>query len=363
MPFLSISFHNFRNLTDSTIDLLSKEVFFIGKNGQGKSNILETLYISAYGSSFRTKSDSELIKNGESDYSIKGYYKNELEKTDSITVSYFENKKKILKNGKTIHDRKDIVNTIPCVLFCHDDLDFSIGEPERRRFFIDQTLSMYDLVYIDTNRKYKRILKTRNLLLKEEKYDLLEAYDYSLAEVGAEIVKKRDRAIFQFNQLFSKLYEQVSDIDSVTLKYDSQWKDLSIDEIIKILFEKRETDKIMKVTMSGPHRDKIKFVRKGKPFISTASTGQRRLTALLLRICQASFYTSITSKKPVLLMDDVLLELDPDKREKVTILLPEYDQLFCTFLPGEPYERYMKHDTKILNVENGVFSERISNSK
>ena len=105
--------------------------------------------------------------------------------------------------------------------------------------------------------------------------------------------------------------------------------------------------------MSGPHRDRINFVRDNKLFIPTASTGQCRLVSLLLRVAQAVYFTRVTGLKPVLLMDDVLLELDPDKRTKVTALLPEYDQLFCTFLPGEPYERYMYDTTKVYKIKSG----------
>ena len=95
----------------------------------------------------------------------------------------------------------------------------------------------------------------------------------------------------------------------------------------------------------------------GKNFVSTASTGERRLIALILRIAQATYYSEITGKNPVLLMDDVLLELDPNKRQSVTALLPTYDQLFCTFLPGEPYERYKHSTTKIYNIKNGDWFE------
>jgi len=109
--------------------------------------------------------------------------------------------------------------------------------------------------------------------------------------------------------------------------------------------------------MSGPHRDRIRFLRNGKPFIPDSSTGQRRLIAILLRVAQAVFYTEAAEKKPVLLMDDVLLELDPDKRQRVTAALPDYDQLFCTFLPGEPYERYKKTSTKVYTMENGCWHE------
>jgi DNA replication and repair protein RecF len=118
-----------------------------------------------------------------------------------------------------------------------------------------------------------------------------------------------------------------------------------------------EQDKTFETTMSGPHRDRINFVLENKNFVQTASTGQCRLISLLLRVAQAVFYTRTTGLKPVLLMDDVLLELDPDKRQKLTALLPDYEQLFCTFLPGEPYERYMKDTTKIYKISNGEWYE------
>ena len=357
MPFLSLSTYNFRNLENKTIDLLSKEVYFVGENGQGKSNLLESLYISSYASSFRTKSENELIKEGEKEYSIRGFFKEESEKTTSIVVSYKNGKKRIEKNGKQVKDRKELINAIPCVLFCHDDLEFSVGEPECRRFFIDQCLSMYDVVYIDFVRKYKQILKNRNIILKEEKYDLLEMYDIPLVKEGLEIQKRRFKAIFKFNTIFTSLYKEISGIEGVKIAYDPSWKTENEAEILEYILSKREADKAMGTTMTGPHRDKIYFVKDGKNFISTASTGQRRLISLILRIAQATYYTEITGKKPVLLMDDVLLELDPNKRQSVTALLPKYDQLFCTFLPGEPYEKYKHSTTRIYKIENGTWHE------
>ena len=169
MPLLSLSFNNFRNLENKTIDLLSKEVYFVGENGQGKSNLLEAIYMSSYGNSFKTHSDSEIVKFGESNYFIKSFFREENGISHTINTYYDSSKnvKKIIeKNGKKIKDKKDIINTIPCVLFCHEDLDFVIGEPERKRFFLDQSLAMYDVVYIDILRKYKKILKNRNILLK-----------------------------------------------------------------------------------------------------------------------------------------------------------------------------------------------------
>ena len=361
MPVLSASYVNYRNLQNSTIDFLAKEIYFVGENGQGKSNLLESIYYSAYGNSFRTRSDAEIIKDGESGFSIRTLYREENGSTDNIFISYDRQKKRIDKNGKSIKDRKELINTMPCVLFCHDDLDFVAGEPEKKRFFIDQCLSMYDVLYVTLNRNYKKVLKSRNLCLKEKRYEMLDVLDMQLAQNGVEIQKKRNSTIFKFNQIFGNLYEKIAGIDGVSIKYIPSWKnaggEADLNFALSVLSEKREMDKIIQTTMSGPHRDRIVFVRNGKNFVPNASTGQRRLLAILLRFSQAIYYSQVNDKKPVLLMDDVLLELDPDKRQSVTALLPSYDQLFCTFLPGEPYERYKRSTTRVYRIEKGVCTD------
>lgn len=358
MPFLSVAFNSFRNISDDSIDLSAKEVYFVGENGQGKSNLLESLYISSYGASFRTRNETEIIKEGSDFYSVKSLFREDSGKTSTVSVLYRDGQKRIEKNGKKIQDRKELINTIPCILFCHDDLDFAIGEPERRRFFIDQSLSMYDILYVDMLRKYKRILKSRNACLKEQNMEMACVYDGPLVQEGVEIQKKRRVAVLQFNRIFTDLYEKVTGIDGVSVVYEPSWKTDDVPELLELLAEKQDKDLIMGTTLSGPHRDRIRFKRGGQPFIPKASTGQRRLTALILRIAQASYYKDITGKFPVLLMDDVLLELDPDKREHVISLLPDYEQLFCTFLPGEPYERYKKSTTRVYNIDKGTWRER-----
>lgn len=359
MPFLSLSSTNFRNLQSTTIDLLAKEVYFVGENGQGKTNFLEALYYSAYASSFRTRSEQEIVRRGEDAFSVRTMFRDDTDSVTAIHAEFQRGRKKILKNQKKVTDRKELVNTIPCVLFCHDDLDFAVGEPERRRFFIDQSLSMYDGLYIDELRAYKKILKNRNLVLKNKDYQMLEMYDVQLAQRGIYLQDKRKKMVFLFNSIFSRLYERVSGIEGLSIIYDPSWKEVenrtpSQDQVLDLLSSKRKVDCVMETTMSGPHRDRIRFVQDGRPFVPTASTGQRRLISLLLRVAQAVHYTEVTGRKPVLLMDDVLLELDPDKRQKFTSVLPPYNQLFCTFLPGEPYERYRTSETRVLFVEDGA---------
>ena len=374
MPFLSLPPVHFRNLADETIDLLAKEVYFCGENGQGKSNLLEALYYASYGSSFRTHQESEIVRNGEQGFSVRTLFREENGNTHSTAIMVEKHGKRIEKDGKMLRDRKELINTMPCVLYNHDDLDFAVGAPERRRFFIDQSLSMYDVLYIDVLRRYRRILKNRNLCLKDRQYQLLDTYDIQLVQNGLEIQKKRKNAIFQFNQIFGRIYEEVSGIAGVSIRYEPSWKKQtdelseagpfadtalpSINDVLTHIQTRREVERALGTTMSGPHRDRLLFTKGGDVFIPTASTGQRRLVALTLRTAQAVFYMQITGKKPVLLMDDVLLELDPEKRRRVTALLPEYDQLFCTFLPGEPYKNYMKETTRIYQIQNGTWEER-----
>ena len=136
------------------------------------------------------------------------------------------------------------------------------------------------------------------------------------------------------------------------------FEQLGVNEIITLLEENREQDKVLEYTSSGIHRDNILFVKNKKNFVHTASTGQRRLLALLLRIIQAKFYFSRTQRNPILLLDDVLLELDQEKRNKVMQLLPDYDQLFCTFLPTENYDKYKKSGTKVFFINQGECSEQ-----
>ena len=196
------------------------------------------------------------------------------------------------------------------------------------------------------------------MILKEKKYELLSVYNENLVKEGIEIQRKRMEMIYQFNRLFTKIYEEVSGIENVVISYDRSWRDMDYEEIIAFLDEKQDMDKKLCTTMSGPHRDRIRFVKDKQNFIPTASTGQKRLISIVLRISQAVYFTKITGKKPVLLMDDVLLEMDPEKRRRIMNLLPEYDQLFCTFLPGEPYEKYKHSGTRVYLIEKGSWNEQ-----
>ena len=363
MSFASLKTVAFRNLADEEIDLRGKDVFLVGENGQGKSNFLEALYFCSYASSFRRVKDKDLIQTGEKNCSAFLSFDSSL--YGSVNITLKDGEKTISLDGKRIKDRKELLSVAPAIVFCHEDMEFVSGTPERRRWFFDQTRSLWDPLYLDDLRKYRYVLKTRNTLFKGrraasgerklhgETAAVLDVLDPQLVRYGLELSAKRRETAEEFTLVFENLYREISGIAGIGVKYQPSWKDENFDQIIDKLSEKREADFFAGVSLSGPHRDHYIFTRKGEEFSGKASTGQRRLLALLLRIAQAVFFSKKTGKKPVLLLDDVLLELDGEKRQKFLSFMPEYEQAFFTFLPEEPYNKYRKYDTIVYYMDSG----------
>jgi len=354
----------FRNLVDSMVNISSKTVFFVGDNGQGKTNFLEALYFCAYASSFRRARDTDIARNGIKDFSVATKITDCPSAKDThneIIVKFQQEKKVVLINGKKIEDRKELLSVIPCIVFCHEDMEFVNGSPEQRRWFFDQVLSLYDSVYLEDLRCYRKAVKARNTILRsnlKQKFEnnsksLLDTMDYQCVSYGIRLMEKRNTAAQLFSKVFAPLYEKVSGISNMTVSYVPSWKSFDEKESLDFLLKRRPVDMAAGVTITGPHRDRYSFTISGINFVTNASTGQRRLLALLLRVAQACRFSEMTGKNPVLLLDDVLLEMDGEKRRRFFSVLPEYDQAFFTFLPEEPFHQYGNKDTLVYHVRNG----------
>ncbi|MDR0474761.1 MAG: DNA replication and repair protein RecF, partial [Treponema sp.] len=344
MYFSSLRTTAFRNLVDAEVFTGARDVFLIGENGQGKTNFLEALYFCCYASSFRGARDADMLQNGKEDFSasVKTVYSSNSAIGESgladisgeVLIKYEKGKKTVSIDGKRAEDRKDLLSIAPCIVFCHEDMEFVSGSPEKRRWFFDQALSLYDPVYLEDLRRYRRVLKFRNAMLRdnaihrlgEAPEPMFDALDVQFAQYGASLVEKRETAARLFSEVFGPLYREVSGIDGISVHYVPSWKKpgagssggvLSGDEALAYLKERRATDIGAGTSMSGPHRDRYVFLHNGNEFAGKASTGQRRLLALLLRIAQAKRFSDTTGKNAIVLLDDVLLVMDGEKRKKL----------------------------------------------
>ena len=354
----------FRNLADSVVSTSSKTVFLVGENGQGKTNFLEALYFCAYASSFRGARNCEVAQDGTKDFSVaittadKSFAENIC---NEVLVKSEKEKKTVFIDGKKAEDRKELLSVVPCIVFCHEDMEFVKGSPEQRRWFFDQVLSLYDPVYLEDLRCYRRAIKSRNTILRDnlkQKLDsnpgiLLDSLDCQCAFYGTRLMEKRETAAKLFSEVFAPLYNEVSGISGMTVKYTPSWKSFNEKESLDWLLRRRSMDMIAGISLTGPHRDSYSFTINGVNFVTNASTGQRRLLALLLRVAQACRFSQTTGRRPVLLLDDVLLEMDGEKRRRFLSVLPGYDQAFFTFLPEEPFNQYQEEDTLVYYVKDG----------
>ncbi len=356
MRFTRIWTNHFRNLASEWIDLDARQVFLIGSNGQGKTNLLEALYTLCYGSSFRTNQLRELTSTGEKEFKIVGIYTDSNNLEHTLELEYKESRRSVILDGKAVQDRKQLIYNIPCIVFSHDDIAFVRGGPESRRLFFDQTMSMYNPLFFDDSRRYRQVLRQRNQAIKEGRGELLGIYDQQLAGYGLAIQAERTRTVARFNQIFPNLYRSVSAEDvELKVSYAPSWKKCqSEEEVVAYLGSHRDRDRIMSTTTSGIHRDRFIITADGLPFNQIGSTGQLRLSSLILRSAQMAFYQVMTGNKPLILVDDVLLELDHGKRERFLQHLEPYTQALFTFLPGEHYGPTLQGaDTLIYTVQGG----------
>ncbi len=359
MRFVRLWTSNVRNLESGWIDLDAQQVFLVGSNGQGKTNLLESIYTLCYGSSFRTTLLKEIARHGERSFKVVGIYVDDDGLEHTLDLEFKDGKRSVSLDGKLVKDRKDLIYNIPCIVFSHDDIAFVRGEPEARRYFFDQTMSMYNPLFFDDLRRYRAVLRQRNLAIKEERHSLLPIYDQQLAHYGIAIQSERTRTVARFNEIFPALYRAISQSDlSVEVTYAPSWSACASEaEVIEYLSGHRERDRIMATTTSGVHRDRFIVSAKGQSFAQFGSTGQLRLASLVLRSAQMAFYEQMTGKKPLLLVDDVLLELDHAKRERFLAHLTPYSQAFFTFLPDEHYTSALGQEGAMLyTVTDGRFT-------
>ncbi len=358
---------NYRNYRSLSLDFSDDINIFLGKNAQGKTNIIESVYYSAFGRSHRTRIDNDLIFWQEN----QALLQISMERWDVSHEIRFEfrrgKKRNILWNENPIR-RSELIGKLNAVLFSPEDLFLIKGAPAGRRRFLDRELSQANPSYYHDLLAYTHIVNQRNVLLKrireqQAKTDMLELWDRQLAEYAVRIAEKRMEAVQKLNLLSSSMQRRISsDMEELSVSYVISGMEENMTKgMLSWYNEKIENSRAVDLargsTSIGPHHDDLAFHVNGVDLRSFGSQGQQRTGALALKLSELEFLRSETGEYPVLLLDDVMSELDRARRQQLLdFIRQEHIQTIVT-ATDEAYFPQIGSDA-VYDVHEGTVRKR-----
>ena len=327
MEIVKLNFKDFRNYKNLTLELNKKANIFIGDNAQGKTNLLEGIYLSSLGKSFRTSKDTEMIRFEAPFFRVEVTALKDQERL-TVEIAVSEDMKAIKIDGVKAVKSSELLQHIYTVIFSPEDLKIVKDEPEKRRRFIDREISLLKPSYLRNLGSYKKALAQRNALLKERKAndDTLRVWDESLSNYAEPIIKDREVYIKKLEEISRKIHYDLSEgKEDLRIIYEKGVEG----DLYEALKASAKIDRIRGTTTKGPHRDDLKLLVNGKDLRSFGSQGQQRTAALALKLSELRLIKEETGEEGIVLLDDVLSELDP-KRQRYLISTLEDVQVFIT---------------------------------
>ena len=348
---------NYRNYNALDIELCPNVNVFMGDNAQGKTNILEAIYYCAFAKSNRTSKDKELINwNGEHAFISVDVGRERLDKRIDISILK-DGKKSIRINKIKIKKIGELFGNFNVVMFSPEDLRIIKDSPGVRRKFIDMELCQLNPKYYYNLVQYNKVLNERNILLRNRSTssEMLEIYDMQLVEFGYNIIRERIKYIESLNKYAEKIHSDItSGKEKINFKYISTIKDLeNIKENFYTLLEKnRSKDCDRGITSIGPHRDDFFVYINDIDTKSYGSQGQQRTAVLTMKFSSLEIIKELTGEFPVLLLDDVLSELDFNRKKYILSTIGQIQTVItCTGI--EDLYEYLDEKAKVFKVKNG----------
>lgn len=359
MKIKEIKIKNYRNCGKIKLDLGEKKILIIGKNAQGKTNILESIYFLSTLKSPRTINNTELIKIGQEEVEIEGT----IEKNTIIELSFYYDleKKREIKVNKIKTRPKEFKSVFKTVLFSTQDLMLLRGTPEERREWLDNAISQIYPAYEDRLSKYNKIKAQKNNFLKEYNGNqiLLEVYNEQMTILGSNIIYLRKKFIKEIEKKAQKKHATICKKEELTIEYQNSFlkKEEEIEEISqqfkKRLLERKEAEIIRGQSLVGPHRDDIIFYINQQESTKFASQGQQRTIVLSLKLAELDIITQKTGEPPVLLLDDVLAELDDVRQNYLLKTIDQNTQTIITSVDTLLFDEKFLKDVKVYKIANG----------
>lgn len=357
-----ISLRNFRNYLSLDIEFHSRLIFFVGENGEGKTNFLESIQMLSTLKSFRENSEDEILCwNNDTFYIGSDITTNAGSIRLELGYTKKESKRKKIKiNGQETNKKIEFIGNLVTVVYSPLDLKIIEGGPPERRKFMDAILSMVDKKYLVNLLEYNKVLKHRNTLLKEKyNQEEMDPWEKMLVERGILLIRERKELLRSISDNFRANLDNLSgNKDNFILKYVPNIKDEST--YIDILQSKKDIDKRLGYTSIGPHRDELFIGIENRDITEFGSQGQKRSTVISLKTAQFQYIKEKTGEIPILLIDDVIRELDIKRREHFVNLVLNTGQAFFTTTDLEGIKDYMgsfHEKIQIFKVKAGKMSE------
>ena len=355
----NISVLNYKNFSEANFDFDAKINCFVGKNGIGKTNILDAIYHLANGKSYFNPLAVQNIKHGEEFFVVDGEFKKN-NRTEQILCSLKKGQKKILKRNSKLYEKlSDHIGFIPLVIISPADRDLIVEGSETRRKFMDSVISQLDNSYLQELIQYQKIISQRNALLKYFalnhvfENDTLSIYNEQLNNLGQLIFNKRQHFLVDFIPIFNKYHQEITNSsETVQLIYQS---DLFEKDTITLLEENLSKDRVLQYTSVGVHKDDLSFEIDNYPIKKFGSQGQQKSFLIALKLAQFDFVKKQSGEKPILLFDDIFDKLDEFRVSKIIEMVnnEEFGQLFISDTHPERTEDIVKttHQSyKIFNL-------------
>lgn len=363
MKLKSLKLVNYRNCENVELSFCDFKNLIIGKNAQGKTNILESIYFLSNLKSVRTSNNLDLILFDKPQMEISAI----LEKNNTeieMDFAYTEEKKKSFKLNKVKSTQKDFKQVVKTVLFSTEDLLLLRGAPEDRRKWLDRAISQIYPVYDERISKYEKIRAQKNNLLKDEKfnYSLLQVYNEQLAIAGSNIIYLRKKFLSEIEKIATQKHSNISEEETLKIYYSSTFElGDSVEEIAqnyKIALEENYEDERRRCqSLVGPHRDDIVFFINDKESTKFASQGQQRTIVLALKMAEIDIIKEKAGTSPILLLDDVLAELDDLRQNYLLNSIDRETQTIITSVDTLFFNEEFLRDVKIFKINNGKVVE------
>lgn len=356
MIIKSLELSDFRNYETLSISFDKGTNILFGDNAQGKTNILEAIYVSATTKSHKGSKDKEIINFNKEEAHIRTY----LEKEDveyRVDMHLRKNKSKgIAIDGQKIKKAADLLGLLNVVFFSPEDLSIIKNGPAERRRFADMELCQLDSFYLYNLNNYNKIINQRNKLLKDMYFnqnlkETLNIWDSQLVSYGSKIIEKRESFAKQLCEIIGDIHKKLSGgKEELIVKYEP---DVKVDDFELKMKENQEKDIRFKLTSTGPHRDDFSFIVNGIDIRKYGSQGQQRTAALSLKLSEIELVKKITKDTPLLLLDDVLSELDSNRQNYLLNSIGDIQTIItCTGLDEFINNRF--EINRVYNITNGI---------